>query len=791
MPSGLSVLRREAAGRPDHEALRQGERHVVDAEVREELRPGVERVAVPLPVREDADLREPLHDEVVVVHPARAPDAAVREERVPLDAEARGRAGGDRPRRPHLHDRAVVGVAVLVHVPQGRGEVLLRLAEEADGPHLDPAESALLPLAVVRGAPALAPRGRREVVAEGVPVEVEGERGELPFARVAPLEDQGAGERPPLGVEPGLDACSWRCEARPRAAAAEGRRPFPRRAATAAARDRVRRRGRPGRRARPLPPQRAAGRRISFAWWQALGTPRRLARGRRRFYMERRPAPSLTSGCRDLPDRALAGAHVAAAALRPRAAARAAGTAAATAAERPAEAAAAAAPEGALRPLGRRLVDAQVAPAERRAVELLDGRRRRLVGRERDEGEAAGPAAHAVGRDHDLRDLSRLGEQLLQLLPRRVEAHVTDEDLRAHRSPSLLEFCFEALGWRAQGRWDRCPHPLPSEGRKPPESRAHRESEPWPIPAPSPPPARATATAPARMRVEVEDGRLRRDRAAPGEPRHARGRLPQGAALRRAGRTRPTGSLAPAAPRAPPARSSASPGTRRSTRSRPASRRVRDEHGPQSVLYYTGSGTKGLLNGVGLRVLAALRRLHDDLRRPLLAGRARGHAAHARRQRAQRAVGPRQRPAHRLLGQERRRDQRPPDAPSSTQALERGARLVVDRPAPHRDRRARRAARPAAARHRRRARARAWRTCSSRDGLVDRPFVDAPRARLRGLRASASREWPPARAADDHRRAGGADRAARRARRHRAARPRSAPASACSATPTAARRCGR
>ncbi|MCK5407626.1 MAG: molybdopterin-dependent oxidoreductase, partial [Candidatus Krumholzibacteria bacterium] len=28
--------------------------------------------------------------------------------------------------------------------------------------------------------------------------------------------------------------------------------------------------------------------------------------------------------------------------------------------------------------------------------------------------------------------------------------------------------------------------------------------------------------------------------------------------------------------------------------------RIRDQHGPQSVLYYCGSGTKGLLNSVGL-----------------------------------------------------------------------------------------------------------------------------------------------------------------------------------------------
>ena len=81
-------LRLEPAGGAHHEAPRQREPHVVDAEVGEELRPGVEGVAVPLALPEHADLGEPLRDEVVVVHPARAADAAVGDARVPLDAEA-------------------------------------------------------------------------------------------------------------------------------------------------------------------------------------------------------------------------------------------------------------------------------------------------------------------------------------------------------------------------------------------------------------------------------------------------------------------------------------------------------------------------------------------------------------------------------------------------------------------------------------------------------------------------------------------------------------------------------
>ena len=64
----------------------------------------------------------------------------------------------------------------------------------------------------------------------------------------------------------------------------------------------------------------------------------------------------------------------------------------------------------------------------------------------------------------------------------------------------------------------------------------------------------------------------------------------------------------------------------------------------------------------GDRLLAVVRRLHHDLWRSLLAGRARGDTAHPRGQQAQRPLGPRQRPPHHLLGQESGRDQPPPDA---------------------------------------------------------------------------------------------------------------------------------
>ena len=83
-------------------------------------------------------------------------------------------------------------------------------------------------------APALAPGGGREVVAEGVPVEVEREARERLVARVPPVEDERAGDRALLRDRAAPRSCSWRCAATPRAAAAGRARPS-RRAAAAAA----------------------------------------------------------------------------------------------------------------------------------------------------------------------------------------------------------------------------------------------------------------------------------------------------------------------------------------------------------------------------------------------------------------------------------------------------------------------------------------------------------------------------------------------------------------------------
>src|SRR5262249_40265750 len=96
-------------GRADLAAIanRHVDGDVVVSEVGEELAPGVELVAVPSALLEDADLWEPLDD-----HPKRPlPSRSARDPRQPraeVDRDADGLAGGDRAGEPHFRDRAVV-----------------------------------------------------------------------------------------------------------------------------------------------------------------------------------------------------------------------------------------------------------------------------------------------------------------------------------------------------------------------------------------------------------------------------------------------------------------------------------------------------------------------------------------------------------------------------------------------------------------------------------------------------------------------------------------------------------
>ena len=139
----------------------QGQRDVVDAEVGEELGRGVELVRVPRALPEDADLGEPLRDEVVVVDPARA---AERRRRGCATSSRCGSAtvapGGTGRGVVDLHHRAVVGVAVVgLDVAEGRREVGLRRAVAGER---DPAAPACSPSAAAsppRGRPAAPARG--------------------------------------------------------------------------------------------------------------------------------------------------------------------------------------------------------------------------------------------------------------------------------------------------------------------------------------------------------------------------------------------------------------------------------------------------------------------------------------------------------------------------------------------------------------------------------------------------------------------------------------------------------
>ena len=100
------------------------------------------------------------------------------------------------------------------------------------------------------------------------------------------------------------------------------------------------------------------------------------------------------------------------------------------------------------------------------------------------------------------------------------------------------------------------------------------------------------------MTVDVEDGRAVAHRRRPRPPLHPGLPLRQGQPLPRA-RLQPRPHPAPAAAgraRRARAASSASPGTRRSTRSRRACAGIADAHGPQAILPYSYAGNMGLLS---------------------------------------------------------------------------------------------------------------------------------------------------------------------------------------------------
>ena len=100
------------AGGAERPPARDRQRDVVDAEVGEELRARMELMAVPAVVLQDAELREPLHDEEEVADGAGARERA-RHVRGPFDLDGRRAARLDRLRQAHRHHRLVVRVAVV------------------------------------------------------------------------------------------------------------------------------------------------------------------------------------------------------------------------------------------------------------------------------------------------------------------------------------------------------------------------------------------------------------------------------------------------------------------------------------------------------------------------------------------------------------------------------------------------------------------------------------------------------------------------------------------------------
>ncbi len=196
------------AGRADDPAARNDQLDVVDAEVREKLRCGMELMAVPAGVLEDADLGKPLAEEVVVADRAGAGERP-RHARGPGDLDVDRLPGRDRSGERDLRHRPIVHVPVVrCDEAHRRRHVDWRStrADELQAGDIDPAPVRLRTLGQLREARErdLA-HPRRPRVPPRVVIEVESEAGGRNGRGVAPGEELLAGERSARRIEAGRD----------------------------------------------------------------------------------------------------------------------------------------------------------------------------------------------------------------------------------------------------------------------------------------------------------------------------------------------------------------------------------------------------------------------------------------------------------------------------------------------------------------------------------------------------------------------------------------------------------
>jgi len=197
---GVVVALHLHAGGANRPSERDGQRHVVDAEVGEELGAGMELMAVPSLILQDAELGKPLSDEEEVADRAGARERP-RHVRAPGDLDGGRRSRRDRLRQPHRHHRLIV-LVVVVRSDEAldRGPIG---AIDLHAVDIDSRPVAVGPFSVrLPGERELAHEGR-PIVPPGVPVEMKLQLGRRARGDVAPGNGLGARDGPGGRIEPG------------------------------------------------------------------------------------------------------------------------------------------------------------------------------------------------------------------------------------------------------------------------------------------------------------------------------------------------------------------------------------------------------------------------------------------------------------------------------------------------------------------------------------------------------------------------------------------------------------